>query len=131
MVEAIDGYHKGDFSAFEEIYRRKTTFQPPGVREDDRSQRLVSELIPHEPKTLLAGGSEKVEDEIGIDRDAPKIQGDRRCGLVLDTRQIVNAGAQFAEHFFSAQWADLANRPDHGCLADAESTRYQDFDCPG
>src|SRR5262245_26198580 len=131
IVEAIDCYHERDFSALEEVYRRKTTLQPSGVREDDRSQRLVSELIPHEPKTLLTWSPEEIEYEIGIDRDTPKIQGNCRCGLVLNARQIINAGAQLAEHLLSAQWPDLANRPHHGCLANAKSARYQDFDRSG
>jgi hypothetical protein len=72
IIEAIDCHHKRDFPALEEVYRRKTTLQSSRVREDDRSQRLVGEFVPHEPKTFLTRSTKEVENKIGIEGDAPK-----------------------------------------------------------
>ncbi len=115
----------------EVVDRRKTVLQPTGVRQHDRTQRALGELVPEEPEPVLPRRTEQVQGESGPDGDAPEVHGDRGGGLLSDAFGVVDGLPGLTEEFFSAQGPDLAHRTDKRRLAHSESSRDQDLQGQG
>src|SRR5690606_32281529 len=111
----------------EEVDRREALLQAPGVGEDDRAERALAELVPHEPEAFLAGRAEQVQHVVRVEGDAAEVHGHGRLDLVLDAVEVVGAGADRGEEFLRAERRDLADRADEGRLAHAEPARHEDL----
>src|SRR5215469_11729139 len=74
-VEAVHGDHEGKALGLEVVDRWKAVSQPPLVGHDDGTKGAVSEVIPHEPESLLPRCAKQVHDEVASDGDAAEIHG--------------------------------------------------------
>ena len=53
-----------------------TLAEAAGVGEHDGTDRTAGQLVPHELESLLSGGAEQVQDDLGGERDAAEVHRD-------------------------------------------------------
>jgi hypothetical protein len=100
-------------------------FGTPG--QDQRAERAEGQLVPEEPEAVLARGAEQVDGEALADVDAAEVHGHGGGRLGLHAGERVHRATGLAQPLLGAQRADLADRPDQGGLARAETARDQDL----
>ena len=59
-MEAVDSDDERQPRGFEVVDRREGVREPPGIHQDDRSDRAVDQVIRHKPEPVLAGSTEQV-----------------------------------------------------------------------
>ncbi len=126
-VEAVDADHEGDAAVLEEVDGRETALQSPGVRQNDRAERAVDQVVPHEPEAFLARCAEEVHHQVGADGDPAEVHRDGCRVLGRHPSDVVDADSGHGQVFLRAQRRDLADRADHRGLAHAEAARDQDL----
>jgi hypothetical protein len=127
-VEAVDGDDERYMTFLEVVDRREGVGQPAGVGEDHGTEGTVGKLVPHEPEPVLARRAEQVQQQMLADGDPAEIHRDGGGPLVLDARQVVEAGAHHGEGLLGGQRPDLADRADEGGLAHPEPARDDDLE---
>jgi hypothetical protein len=127
-VEAVHGEDERDVVLLKVVNGGEAVGQPPGVREDDRTERAARQLVPHEPEPFLAGRPEQVDHQVLPDGDPAEVQGNGGGALALHPVQHVHVPARLGQRLLGAQRADLGHRADQGGLAYPEPSGNEDLD---
>src|SRR5205823_8076124 len=98
------------------------------VHEHHRTDRAPAQLVPEEAEAGLARGAEQVEHEIGAERDAAEVEGDRRGRLARALAQRIELRAGLGEVRLGGERDDLRDRPDEGRLPHTEPAGHDDLD---
>ena len=126
-VEFVDRDEERQVAVLEEVDRGEAVLQTPAVHQDDRADRAADQVVPHEPESALARGTEQVEHQILVQGDPAEVHRHRGGPLVRGGLEHVDAGRGVGDHRLGSQRHDLRNRADERRFAGAEPARDDDL----